>query len=121
MLKLASVIAILFTTPAATVSTPQQAANAPSASDDSKIVCQYVLGSEPNAQPYQLCQSKAQWDALEAQYAKDANRMVCHYEELPGTKLGAHKICGPQSAWEARQQAAREQTEKIQMQTRAPW
>ncbi|HWI76917.1 MAG TPA: hypothetical protein VNS53_07550 [Sphingomicrobium sp.] len=78
-------------------------------------MCKFVLAADPGALPYKLCQSKAQWAALEAQYAKDANRMVCHYEDFPGTKLGAHKVCGPLSSWEARQQQARELTEKIQM------
>ncbi len=82
---------------------------------NSKPVCKFVLASDAGAQPYKLCQSKAQWTAMEAAYAKDANRMVCHYEDVPGTKVGGHKLCGPQSAWEARRAEAREQVEKIQM------
>jgi len=98
-----------------------QTGSATTSPDDTNPVCKFVLASDPGALPYKLCQSKAQSAALEAQYAKDANRMVCHYEDMPGTKLGAHKICGPQSAWDARQQQAREMTEKIQMGTCVPY
>jgi hypothetical protein len=105
---------------AGTFAWSQTGSAATSSPDDGKPVCKFVLAADPGALPYKLCQSKAQWAALEAQYAKDANRMVCHYEDLPGTKLGAHKICGPLSSWEARQALAREETEKIQMNTPAP-
>jgi len=98
----------------------QAAASDGSTAGTSKPICKYVLATEPHAKPYELCQSRAQWDALEESYAKNANRMVCHYEEMPGTKLGAHKVCGPQSAWEARAAEARQMTEKIQMGTCVP-
>ena len=91
-----------------------------SISGSSKPICKLVLAPEPGANPYQLCQTRAQWDALEASYAKDANRMVCHYEEIPGTKIGAHKVCGPQSAWEARAFQSREAVERIQRSTCVP-
>lgn len=121
MLRLAA-IATLASFAAATgiAASPGGTAAMTSSPEDVKPVCKYVLASDPAALPYQLCQSKAQWAALEAQYAKDADRMVCHYEEQPGTKLGAHKLCGPLSAWDARRQQAREVTEKIQMLTPAP-
>lgn len=120
MLRLAALAtAVSFATATGIVALPATGA-ATSSPADSKPVCKYVLGPDPGALPYQLCQSKAQWAALEARYAADANRMVCHYEETPGTKLGAHKLCGPLSAWEARRQQAREETEKIQMMTPAP-
>ena len=105
---------------AALAATTAGASTTSQATDNSQQECKFVLAADPGALPYKLCQSKAQWAALEAQFAKDANRMVCHYEDLPGTKLGAHKICGPLSSWEARQAQAREQTEKIQMMTPAP-
>jgi hypothetical protein len=121
MLRLAALVSVVSLVAAtAIVPLPANGAVTSSSSGDSKPVCKYVLASDPGALPYQLCQSKAQWAALEAQYAKDANRMVCHYEDEPGTKLGWHKLCGPLSAWEARQQQAREATEKIQMMTPAP-
>ena len=121
MLKLAALASVIsLATASAGAALPVSGSATVSASGDIKPVCKYVLASDPGAEPYQLCQTKAQWDALEAQYAKDANRMVCHYEDEPGTKLGWHKLCGPLSAWEARQQQAREATEKIQMMTPAP-
>ncbi len=114
------ILAALAAATAGAFAWPQSGSAATSLPADTKPVCKYVLASEPGALPYQLCQSKAQWATLEAQYAKDGNRMVCHYEDMPGTKLGAHKICGPSSAWEARQQQAREATERIQMMTPPP-
>ena len=120
MIKFAVVaFAILAATPVATAALPGQSASTPSAGD-SRPICKFVLSSEPKALPYELCQTKAQWAALEASYAKDANRMVCRYEDIPGTRIGGHKICGPLNAWEARRQLAREETEKIQAATTPP-
>jgi hypothetical protein len=98
----------------------QPAGSAPSAEDQQKRVCQFVLSSQPGALPYQLCQTKAEWAALEASYAKSANRMVCRYEEIPGTRTKGHKLCGPKSAWEARQAEAREAVETIQRNAASP-
>lgn len=121
MLKLALLATFaFFATAAGSAASIGVASTAASSPGDTTPVCKSVLASDPGALPYQLCQSKAQWSALEAQYAKDANRMVCHYEDEPGTKLGAHKLCGPLSAWDARRQQAREATERIQMGTAAP-
>jgi hypothetical protein len=115
-LKSAGIVALFVVASASAMLASQGvAAGGGMSADATKPICKYVLAADPGGQPYELCQSQAQWDALEAQYAKDANRMVCHYEELPGTKLGAHKICGPQSAWEQRRMDAREETEKMQM------
>jgi hypothetical protein len=120
MLRLAALATVVsFATATAFVALPAAGA-ATSSQADPKPVCKYVLASDPGALPYQLCQSKAQWATLEAQYAKDANRMVCHYEDEPGTKLGYHKLCGPLSAWEARRAQAREATERVQMMTPGP-
>ena len=63
-----------FATATAFVALPAAGA-ATSSPGDSKPVCKYVLASDPGALPYQLCQSKAQWAALEAQYAKDAAKI----------------------------------------------
>jgi hypothetical protein len=98
----------------------QPADSAPSAEDQQKRVCHYVLASTPGALPYQLCQTKAEWAALEAVSAKNANRMVCRYEEIPGTRTKGHKLCGPKSAWEARQAEAREAVETIQRNAASP-
>ena len=120
MPRLAALATIASLTTATGVVALPPAAPAGTSTSDTKPVCRYVLASDPGSEPYQLCQSKAQWDALEARYAENANRIVCHYEEEAGTKLGAHKVCGPLSDWEARRQQAREATERIQMGTPAP-
>ena len=73
---------------AALAATAAGASTTSQAADDSQQVCKFVLAADPAALPYKLCQSKAQWSALEAQYAKDANRMVCHYEDLSGDQAG---------------------------------
>lgn len=120
-LKLAGIAALVVVGSASAMVASEglAAANGTSA-DSAKPICKYVLAADPGAKPYQLCQTQAQWDALEAQYAKNANRMVCHYEEMPGTRVEAHKVCGPQSAWEQRRQDAREETERIQMSVCVP-
>ena len=114
MLKLIAVATAIVAGTSAIIFASASAASPTDTRDPSKVVCQYVLASEPTAEPYKLCQSNAQWAALEATYAKDANRMVCHYEDLPGTKVYGHKVCGPLSAWKDRQAEAREAVETIQ-------
>ena len=98
----------------------QPAGSATSPEDQQKRICQFVLSSEPGAMPYQLCQTKAEWAALEAVSAKNANRMVCRYEEIPGTRTKGHKLCGTLSAWEARRSEAREAVETIQRNAASP-
>jgi hypothetical protein len=121
MFKLASIAAlIVLGSSSALIASQDQTAATASPADSAKIVCQYVLAPDPGAQPYQLCQSKAAWAAMEAQYAKDANRMVCHYEQLPDSRIGGHKVCGPLSAWQDRQAADRQSIEQIQMKSCVP-
>ena len=48
----------------------------------------------------------------------DPNRIVCQKEETIGTRLGAKKVCLPVAEWQARQNADREQTERVQSGTR---
>lgn len=120
MLKLAAFTITTFAAVSAGSIALAPAASAPAGQEGSKVVCKYVLASDPRALPYKLCQTNAQWAALEATYAKDADRMVCHYEDIPGTKTSGHKVCGPLSAWTDRQMQAREMTEKIQMGTCVP-
>lgn len=48
----------------------------------------------------------------------DPNRIVCQKEETIGTRLGAKKVCLPIAEWQARANADREQTERVQSGTR---
>ena len=102
---------------AALAAADQSTAVQPSSPDR---VCKMVASAEPNTRPFEMCQSKAEWDAKAIADAKDANRIVCHYEDEPGTRLRSRKICQPASAWNARTQGDREQVEGIQMKTCVP-
>jgi len=44
----------------------------------------------------------------------DANKVVCQKQETIGTRLGEKKVCLPVAEWQARQQADRDQTERVQ-------
>ena len=81
---------------------------------DEKKICQSVVSADIGAKPYQLCQTKAEWDAKKAEDAKDATRMVCRYEEMPGTRFRSAKICQPKSAWDEARRLDREAVEQIQ-------
>jgi len=102
----------------ATASVEQSTATT-QASDASKV-CKMVATDKPNTKPFEMCMTKAEWEAKAIADAKDANRIVCHYEEEPGTRLRSHKICQPASAWNARTAGDREQVEGIQMKTCVP-
>ena len=91
-----------------------------SASSDPSRVCKMVATDKPNTKPFEMCMSKAEWEAKAIADAKDANRIVCHYEEEPGTRLRNRKICQPASAWNARTAGDREQVEGLQMKTCVP-
>lgn len=92
----------------------------PATNLDPSKVCKMVASAEPNTKPFEMCLSKAEWDAKAIADAKDANRIVCHYEEEPGTRLRNRKICQPASAWNARTVGDREQVEGMQMKTCVP-
>ena len=96
-----------------------QTVSEPASSDPGKV-CKMVATDKPNTKPFELCMTKAEWEAKAIADAKDANRIVCHYEEEPGTRLRNHKICQPASAWNARTAGDREQVEGIQMKTCVP-
>jgi hypothetical protein len=83
-------------------------------------ICKTVVGTDRGAKPYQLCMTKAEWDAKKIADAKDPNRMVCKYEQKPGTRLVTQKTCLTAAEWEAQRLATREAVEKIQMQTCVP-
>jgi hypothetical protein len=44
----------------------------------------------------------------------DPNKIICQKEETIGTRLGEKKVCLPVAEWQARQQADRDQTERVQ-------
>ena len=83
-------------------------------------VCKMVASDKPNTKPFELCMTKAEWDAKAIADARDANRIVCHYEDEPGTRLRSRKICQPASAWNEQRQSEREAVERIQAQTCVP-
>ena len=103
----------------ATVAWADQSTATQVQTDPSKV-CKMVASAEPNTKPFEMCLSKAEWDAKAIADAKDANRIVCHYEEEPGTRLRNRKICQPASAWNARTAGDREQVEGMQMKTCVP-
>ena len=102
----------------AIASANQTAAEA--ASSGPAKVCKMVATDKPNTKPFEMCMTKAEWEAKAIADAKDANRIVCHYEEEPGTRLRNRKICQPASAWNARTAGDREQVEGLQMKTCVP-
>jgi hypothetical protein len=101
------------------IASANQTVTEPASSDPAKV-CKMVATDKPNTKPFELCMTKAEWEAKAIADAKDANRIVCHYEEEPGTRLRSHKICQPASAWNARTAGDREQVEGIQMKTCVP-
>jgi hypothetical protein len=82
-------------------------------------ICKMVVSDQP-AKPFQMCLTKAEWDAKARADANDPNRMICHYEEEPGTRLHGRKICMPASEWAAQRQGDREAVERAQMQSCVP-
>ena len=87
---------------------------------DPTKTCKMVVSDKQNTKTFEMCMTKAEWEAKAIADAKDANRIVCHYEEEPGTRLRSRKICGTASEWAAQKRGDREVTERIQMQTCVP-
>ncbi|MFL6774724.1 MAG: hypothetical protein ACJ8EI_03600 [Sphingomicrobium sp.] len=83
-------------------------------------ICKKVVDATPGSKPYDLCMTKAEWDAKKIADAKDPNRMVCHYEEQMGTRFRSNKVCMTAMEWENARQADRREVERIQMQTCVP-
>ena len=94
----------------------QAAADAPNLSK----ICKKVVDATPGSKPFDLCLTKAEWDAKKVADAKDPNRMVCHYEEQIGTRFRSNKVCMTAMEWENARQADRREVERIQMQTCVP-
>src|ERR1043165_7356364 len=68
-------------------------------------ICKTVVSAEPGTKPYQMCRTKAEWDAKTIADAKDPNRMICHYEEQIGTRFRSNKVCMTAMEWENARQA----------------
>jgi hypothetical protein len=88
--------------------------------EDSKILCKYVVAATPGSKPYRQCMSKGDWAIKESQDGKDPNLIVCHYEDVPGSRLQGRKVCQPASRWADDKQLYRDSTERIQMLTPPP-
>ncbi len=88
-------------------------------SEDSKIICKYVVAAGPSREnkPYRMCMSKSDWALKDQRDSKDANRIVCKYEQDPESKLSGKKICQPASEWAEQERLAREKIQEIQMRT----
>ena len=88
-------------------------------SEDSKIICKYVVAAGPSREnkPYRMCMSNADWALKDQRDSKDANRIVCKYEQNPESKLSGKKICQPASEWAEQERLAREKIQEIQMRT----
>ena len=83
------------------------------ASDPAKI-CKMVVSAERGAKPYEMCLSKAEWDAKKIADAKDATRMVCRYQEDIKTRFRSFKVCMTAAEWENHRLADRQAIERIQ-------
>src|ERR1700752_4739390 len=96
LLLLTSAAGVALAAAPATNSSP--ASQAPT-TDGSKI-CKMVVAADPGAKPYEMCMSKAEWDARKIADAKDVNRMVCKYNEDPKTRFRSFKICMTAAEWD---------------------
>ncbi|MBA3511494.1 hypothetical protein [Sphingomonas sp.] len=96
-------------------STAQQAADN-STPGPSKI-CKHVVTAEPGSKPYQLCLTKAEWEAKEKADSRNANRTVCRYVEHSGSIFKSYKVCMTAAEWENKRQLDRQQLERIQQST----
>jgi len=104
----------------ASTSSDQASAPAATQAPDQPKICKMVVSAERGAKPYQMCMTKAEWDAKKIADAKDPNRMICHYEEQVGTRFRSNKVCMTAMEWENARQADRREVERIQMQTCVP-
>lgn len=121
MMKLSSVLALSFLLASTTASGQQPASPDPVAPTATvPKICQYVVSAEPGTKPYQLCLTRAEWDAKKLADAKDANRMICHYEETPGTRLRSQKTCMTAGEWAEQRRLEREAVDKLQQSVCVP-
>ena len=80
-------------------------------------ICKHVVSAEPGAKPYQLCQTKAEWESREKADARNANRTVCRYIAHSGSIFKSYKVCMTAAEWENQRQLDRQQLERIQQST----
>ena len=109
-------IAALANESLAVAAAPTGAAPAP----DPARICKMVVSAERGAKPYELCMSKAEWDAKKIADAKDATRMVCRYQEDIKTRFRSFKVCMTAAEWENNRLAERQAIERIQNGTCVP-
>jgi hypothetical protein len=93
--------------------------SSPAPSDQPKI-CKTVVGQERGSKPYEMCMTKAEWEAKKIADAKDPNRIVCHYEEESGTRFRSAKVCMTAAEWWNARQAERQNIERMQSQSCVP-
>ncbi len=117
MLRFASSLTVAIFIASAASATPQpNPAIQVSATGEPKV-CKHVVSAEKGAKPYELCLTKAEWEAKKRADAKNPNRMVCRYEEAPGTRFKSNKICMTAAEWENQRQLERQQIDHIQRST----
>ena len=92
----------------------------PGPANEPPRICKKVVDNKPGSTPYELCMTKAEWDAKKIADAKDPNRMICHYEEKSGTRFRSAKVCMTAQQWWDARQADRQAVEQIQAQTCVP-
>jgi hypothetical protein len=98
---------------------PVSAGTSPVQPDQPKI-CKSVVSAEPGAKPYQMCMTRAEWEAKKIADAKDPNRMVCQYIEESGTRFRSAKVCMTAMEWQRQRTADREAIDQIQRQSCVP-
>ena len=92
-------------------------AQSPGTAPEQPRICKKVVESKIGSKPFDLCMTKAEWDAKKIADAKDPNRMVCRYEEQSGTRFRSTKVCMTAAEWWNQRQRDRQEVERIQMQT----
>jgi len=83
-------------------------------------VCKKVVEATPGSKPYDLCLTKAEWEAKKIADAKNPNRMVCKYTESPATRFRSYKVCMTAMEWERQRQEDRAAIDHIQRQSCVP-
>ena len=78
-------------------------------------VCKMVVSAKRGARPYEMCLTKAEWDAKKIADARDATLMVCRYVEYSGTRFRSAKVCMTAAEWENQRLADRQAIERAQM------
>lgn len=106
----------------ASLASPGAAPQAPEvqAPADVEKVCKMVVSAKRGAKPYEMCLTKAEWEAKKIADARDATRMVCRYVEHSGTRFRSSKVCMTAAEWENQRLADRQAVERMQMSTCVP-